>query len=41
MGGRLLTIEEAKKLMGEKILYPNENQWAAVTRSDMGERDWV
>ena len=36
MGGRLLTLEEAKALMGDKPLYPGEDQWCAVQG-----RDWV
>ena len=36
MGGRLLTLEEAKALMGGKPLYPKEDQWCAVQG-----RDWV
>ena len=36
MGGRLLTLEEAKTLMGGRPLYPGEDQWCAVQG-----RDWV
>ena len=36
MGGRLLTLEEAKALMGGRPLYPGEDQWCAVQG-----RDWV
>ena len=36
MGGRLLTLEEAKALMGRRPLYPGEDQWCAVQG-----RDWV
>ena len=36
MGGRLLTLEEAKALMGGRPLCPGEDQWCAVQG-----RDWV
>ena len=36
MGGRLLTLDEAKALMGGRALYPGEDQWCAVQG-----RDWV
>ena len=36
MEGRLLTLDEAKALMGGKALYPGEDQWCAVQG-----RDWV
>ena len=36
MGGRLLTLDEAKALMGGRPLYPGEDQWCAVQG-----RDWV
>ena len=36
MEGRLLTLDEAKALMGGRALYPGEDQWCAVQG-----RDWV
>ena len=36
MEGRLLTLDEAKALMGGEALYPGEDQWCAVHG-----RDWV
>eukprot|EP00931_Biecheleriopsis_adriatica_P003001 TRINITY_DN10421_c0_g3_i2.p1 TRINITY_DN10421_c0_g3~~TRINITY_DN10421_c0_g3_i2.p1 ORF type:complete len:822 (+),score=142.96 TRINITY_DN10421_c0_g3_i2:55-2520(+) len=36
MGGRLLTLQEARTLMNGKALYPGEDQWCAVQG-----RDWV
>ena len=35
-GGRLLTLDEARALMGGSPLYPGEDQWCAVQG-----RDWV
>ena len=39
-GGRLLTLDEARKYLHGKPLYAGENQWCAVT-DERGERDWV
>tara|TARA_B100000795_G_scaffold267743_1_gene253229 strand:- start:44 stop:1135 length:1092 start_codon:yes stop_codon:yes gene_type:complete len=43
-GGRLLTLEEAKALIGDRPLYSGEDQWCAVTCAVTcaGQgRDWV
>ena len=36
MGGRLLTLAEARAAMNGRALYPGEDQWCAVQG-----RDWV
>ena len=36
MGGRLLTLAEARHYMKGKSLYPDDDQWAALYR-----RDWI
>ena len=36
MGGRMLTLQEARDFMGGKALYPGKENWAAIQG-----RDWV
>ena len=36
MGGRLLTLNEARNYIKGKSLYPGEDQWAALY-----DRDWI
>ena len=36
MGGRMLTLEEAREFLGGKPLYPGKENWAAIQ-----DRDWI
>jgi len=40
MGGRLMTLEEARELLKSGPLYAGQDQWAAVTGAG-GAKDWV
>ena len=41
LGGRLLTLSEARALINDKPRYPDSEQWVPVTSDDGTNRDWM